>query len=67
MKKITITKRPEINYGSDFNSDLSLLFRRYNFSGQGAILITGLESFKKTEYYSVLKNILIENNINCKN
>jgi len=60
MKKINYTKKPEINYGLNFNYDLIRLFQRHKFSNKKIILITGLTSFKKTKYYGNLKKILTE-------
>lgn len=60
MEAINIGQRPYINYGSDFNSDLVLIFKEYNFSGKKIFLITGASSFRQTEYYMTLNKVLAE-------
>lgn len=60
MEKINITKKPEIHFGIEFKSDMSLLLEKDVMSRSKIILITGKKSFQGTAEYQTLKQLLFE-------
>jgi alcohol dehydrogenase class IV len=63
MKLIHIDKNSKIYFGNNFHSDLSIIFKNAKLINKRIILVTGFNSFIKSNYYEKFKNILNENGV----
>jgi len=63
MRKLTIKEENiDLYYGSRFVSDLALLVEKYTLFGKTVMLITGVKSFRNSNYYLELKEMLVKTN-----
>ena len=63
MYHINLRRKSYINYGFDFRRDLFILFNKTELAGKRVLLITGINSFRKTRYYKLLKGVLAESKL----
>lgn len=63
MKLIHYEKGSKIFLGSNFTSDLDVLLNKAKLQHNKVVLVTGIKSFIKTDFYAKLKNIFRKNQI----
>lgn len=60
MRKIKIKQKQDIYYGSEFYLDLKILFKEKLNANTTVVLLTGIRSFRETDNYTIIKNLLLE-------